>query len=147
MATSDKTCQNCGKTLNRNVYGSRMESFVDFHKRKYCNRECSYHRQASTGNEQAVMAPEAARTLPPLPKDYILPLDYLLRILNDPNQSDERRIRAAIAALPYCHAKKTNKSNGIKGDRAEAARQASAGRFASGMAPKKVVPISSFTKT
>ena len=33
----------------------------------------------------------------------ITPLDYLLDIMRDPNEDVWRRIRAAIAAAPYCH--------------------------------------------
>jgi len=32
-----------------------------------------------------------------------LPLEYFLRIMRDPNESDERRDRMAMAAAPYLH--------------------------------------------
>jgi hypothetical protein len=34
-----------------------------------------------------------------------LPLSYLLRILRDPTEAEERRMYAAVAAAAYCHAK------------------------------------------
>jgi hypothetical protein len=34
-----------------------------------------------------------------------LPLDYMLRIMRDPNASNTRRDEMARAAAPYCHAK------------------------------------------
>jgi hypothetical protein len=33
----------------------------------------------------------------------MLPLDYLLSVINDPAVSPSRRDRLAIAAAPYCH--------------------------------------------
>jgi len=35
----------------------------------------------------------------------ILPLDYLLKVMRDESGDDARRIDAAKAAAPYCHAK------------------------------------------
>jgi hypothetical protein len=35
----------------------------------------------------------------------LLPLDYLLALLNDATQPVEVRMRAAGLALPYCHAR------------------------------------------
>lgn len=35
----------------------------------------------------------------------IAPLDYMLGVLNDPNQPDQVRMEAAKAAAPYCHAR------------------------------------------
>ena len=35
-----------------------------------------------------------------------MPLDYLLRVMRDPLIEDVRRIDAAKAAAPYCHAKR-----------------------------------------
>ena len=35
----------------------------------------------------------------------IMPLDYLLNIMRDKTADDDKRIDAAKAAAPYCHAK------------------------------------------
>ena len=35
-----------------------------------------------------------------------LPLDYLLRVMRDMSMEDSRRIDAAKAAAPYCHARR-----------------------------------------
>lgn len=35
-----------------------------------------------------------------------MPLDYLLRVMRDPLIEDSRRIDAAKAAAPYCHARR-----------------------------------------
>jgi hypothetical protein len=56
--------------------------------------------------------------------------------MRDPNQDDERRIRCAIALLPFCHARKGRETN--KKDRQmEAAREA-ASKFSAGAPPAKV---------
>jgi hypothetical protein len=34
-----------------------------------------------------------------------MPLDYLLRVLRDVTEPQERRMAAAVAAAPYCHAR------------------------------------------
>ena len=33
----------------------------------------------------------------------IMPLDYMISVIRDPNATQERRDRMAIAAAPYCH--------------------------------------------
>lgn len=38
-------------------------------------------------------------------EDGLSPLDYLLSVLRDQNEEGSRRIDAAKAAAPYCHAK------------------------------------------
>jgi hypothetical protein len=39
------------------------------------------------------------------PAAELLPLDFLLSVMNDATQPVEVRMRAAGLALPYCHAK------------------------------------------
>jgi hypothetical protein len=34
-----------------------------------------------------------------------MPLEHLLSVMRDPNESDDRRMGAAIAAAPCCHRK------------------------------------------
>jgi phage terminase small subunit len=50
------------------------------------------------------------------------PLDYMLRIVNDPSATDARRDRLAIAASPYCHGRIAEV--GKKQKQAEAAKTA-----------------------
>ena len=35
--------------------------------------------------------------------DGMLPLDYMLAVIRDPNATQQRRDRMAVAAAPYCH--------------------------------------------
>jgi hypothetical protein len=34
-----------------------------------------------------------------------MPLEHLLAVMRDPNESEDRRMYAAVAAAPYCHRK------------------------------------------
>ena len=38
-------------------------------------------------------------------RDGITPLDYLLRVMRDESAEEARRVDAARAAAPYCHAR------------------------------------------
>jgi hypothetical protein len=59
----------------------------------------------------------------PMPADYESPLEYGLRILNDPNVSPERRDRMCQCLLPYFHVNRNR--SGKKVDQADAAKIAS----------------------
>jgi len=69
--------------------------------------------------------------------ENMTPLDYMLKIMRDPNEDQDRRCRMAIAAAPFCHARKGEGSG--KEDRAKRARTAGTGKFASGKPPLKMV--------
>ena len=34
-----------------------------------------------------------------------LPLEFMLEVMRDPNESDDLRFRMAVAAAPFCHAR------------------------------------------
>lgn len=66
------------------------------------------------------------------------PLEYLKAVMNDPDAAPTSRLRAAIAAAQYTHAKKGE--GGKKEDAQEkAARVAEAGKFAPASGPRLVV--------
>jgi hypothetical protein len=70
--------------------------------------------------------------------EQILPGDYILKVLNDPTETDKaRKDRLAIAALPFFH-KKVSDAMGKKDEKEKRARDAGGGRFGSGQAPKLV---------
>jgi len=82
--------------------------------------------------------------LPELPEDPVLPLDYMLRVLNDPEASPERRDKMAALAAPFLHKRipsvRIDERLGKKEKKAEAAKQAAeSGRFLTGAAPLRVV--------
>lgn len=66
------------------------------------------------------------------------PLEYMLRVMNDPNESEERRARMAQAAAPYVH-KRQGEGMGKKEEAEELAKKALSGKFAPGRPPLKVV--------
>ena len=55
------------------------------------------------------------------------PLAYMLRIMNDPDVSDERRDRMASLAAPYCHSKMSWTTPSKKAAKTEAAKTAGMG--------------------
>ncbi len=65
------------------------------------------------------------------------PLDFLLAVQNDGSAPAALRVRAAIAAAQYVHTKKAD--GGKKDERADRAKVAASGRFATPQAPKLVV--------
>jgi|WetSurMetagenome_2_1015567.scaffolds.fasta_scaffold641865_1 hypothetical protein len=93
------------------------------------------NRKNILSNETAIIAKNC---LPPeLPENHILPLDHMLRVLNDPNAPPDRKDRMAALAAPFCHARMDVKG-GKKAEKDEKARQAGTGRFAAANAPKIV---------
>jgi putative hemolysin len=58
------------------------------------------------------------------------PLEFMLRIMNDPNEPEEFRARMATSAAPFCHVRK-GEGAGKKEEKNERAKTAGAGRFAS----------------
>lgn len=65
------------------------------------------------------------------------PLEYMLAVLNDETAEDARRDRMAQAAAPFVHVRAGEATK--KGDAADKAKRAAAGRFAAGAAPQLVV--------
>jgi len=59
----------------------------------------------------------------------LLPLDYMLAVIRDPNATQLRRDKMAIAAAPYCHARlmPDAPTKGKKDQRAEDAETAGMG--------------------
>ena len=70
--------------------------------------------------------------------ENLTPLEYMLKIMRDPNEDIDRRARMAIAAAPFCHAKATE-GKGKKEAKDERAKRASQGRFSAGTPPLKLV--------
>jgi hypothetical protein len=58
------------------------------------------------------------------PAAEMLPLDYLLSVINDPQVDPGRRDRLAIITLPYCHPKLTQDRLRLREVRQRAARKA-----------------------
>lgn len=68
----------------------------------------------------------------------MMPLDYMLKIMRDPNTDEATRNRMAIAAAPFVHPR-AGEAKGKKEEKADRAKAASSGKFAAGRAPLSVV--------
>lgn len=79
----------------------------------------------------------------PLPVDAdviienLTPLEYALRVMNDPREAKERRDRLCVAAMPFVHVKKGE--GGKREAAAEKAEKLSTGKFAAAPAPLRAV--------
>jgi len=69
--------------------------------------------------------------------ENLTPLEFMLRIMRDPSEDADRRARMAIAAAPFCHARKGEGSG--KTDKAERARVAGSGKFSPSKPPLSLV--------
>ena len=79
--------------------------------------------------------PGAPAMLPAMPGTSDL-LEFLRLVMRDPANDARLRIGAAVALLPYVHAKK---GEGVKDQKQDAAKRAGAGRFAIGKPPVRLV--------
>ncbi len=64
-------------------------------------------RQRGTRNRRTLETIEKAAAQGPLP------LEHMLKVMNDPNADNERRDRMAVAAAPYVHPKLTSEDAGM----------------------------------
>lgn len=69
----------------------------------------------------------------------LTPLEYMLRVMNDPSEDGQRRDKMAIAAAPYVHGKAAEAAPGKKEQKQEAAEKVAAGKFAPRGGPKLAV--------
>lgn len=65
--------------------------------------------------------------------ENLSPLEYMLKVINDPQADLERKDKLAIAAAPFFHDKPGRK--GKKEEREDRAKKAGAGKFSPGRAP------------
>ncbi|NID06644.1 terminase small subunit [Luteibacter jiangsuensis] len=65
----------------------------------------------------------------------LTPLEYMLKVMNNPRAEADRRDRMAVAAAPFVHGKMGEK--GKKDAKREAAASAGGGRFASAPPPPR----------
>lgn len=64
----------------------------------------------------------ATADLPPIAAGLTTPLQHMLAVINDPDAPASRRDKMAVAAAPYCHARKADA--GKKQQQAETAQRA-----------------------
>jgi hypothetical protein len=94
-------------------------------------------RKKGAGKEPKAAVPADIRRAARAAK--LTPLDYMLGVLNDDDAALERRDRMAIAAAPFCHARRDAVGGGKKEDREQAAKDAATGKYAAPPAPPKLV--------
>lgn len=77
----------------------------------------------------------------PVRQEELTPLEYMLKIMNNPNVPPDRRDKMAIAAAQYLHVKADVKEGNKtkKDEKEEAADEASNGKFAPATGPRLVV--------
>jgi len=66
------------------------------------------------------------------------PLVFLQQVMNDAEADTRIRVAAAVALLPFVHAKK---ADGVKDVKQDAAKKASVGRFGPSPSPLRMVPV------
>lgn len=75
----------------------------------------------------------------PVERENLTPLEYMLRVMNDPNAAMDRRDKFAIAAAPYLHQKADEAAKTKKEQKAETAAEVSEnGKFSAAQPPRLV---------
>ena len=70
--------------------------------------------------------------------ENMTPLEYMLKVMNDPQADKDRRDRMAIASAPFCHPRK-GEGMGKKDEKTDRAKAAGEGKYAPSKPPLKVV--------
>jgi hypothetical protein len=68
----------------------------------------------------------------------LTPLDFMLKVMRDPTEDNNRRDKMAALAAPFCHPRK-GEGLGKKEEKESKAKTAGAGRFSASQPPLKVV--------
>lgn len=132
------------KNPSKLVLLSKAEEFAVFYKGILDRAAKGKKPTASETQQMQKLAAELTKTYEAggenenKPIEELLPLDYMLKVMNDPDDDKNRRDRMAIAAAPFCHARK-GEGLGKKEEKENKAKQAGSGRFAASPAPLKVV--------
>ena len=71
--------------------------------------------------------------------ENLTPLEYMLRVMNNPKEDPNMRARMAVSAAPYLHPRKGEAGTGKKDEQADKAKEAGQGRFAQSKVPLSLV--------
>lgn len=86
---------------------------------------------AKSTDRKKTKKPVSAPVQAPEDGDELTPVDYLIKVINDENADKDLRMKAAIAAAPFVHARAADDRPGKKQQAASRAKDASnSGRFA-----------------
>jgi phage terminase small subunit len=125
------------------IFLAKAEEFAQFYKGVLDRTAAGKKPSADERQKMAQLAAELSKTYTSGGEDKKLddymPLDFMLRVMNDPALDMEMRVRAASLVAPYIHAKVGEGKGGKKEEKSEKAKQAGAGRFAPGRPPLALV--------
>lgn len=123
---------------------SKAREFAQFYDGLLKRAQAGQQPTAADKKNMNLLAAELARlqaerrAANPEKPGNLLPLEFMLKIMNDPGEDPELRARMAQAAAPFCHAR-AGEGKGKKEEKADRAKSAGAGRFAAGAPPLRVV--------
>jgi hypothetical protein len=124
---------------------SKAEEFAIFYKGILARAAQGKKPTAAESQKMQQLAAELTKTYESggenegKPIEELLPLEFMLKLMNDASNDLEMRARMAQAAAPYCHARKGDGVGGKKEEQAGKAKQAGAGKFAPGRPPIALV--------
>ena len=116
---------------------AKAKFYQDFLVRVSHNEKLTVSEQKMMDKLGAELAEDLGEKEPGPPKaegEKLEPLEYMLKVMNDPTENPDMRARMAVAAAPYRHARK-GEGVGKKQEREDRAKAAGAGRFAPSAAP------------
>ena len=122
---------------------SKAEQFAEFYKGILDRAAKGKKPTAAESKQMQQLAAELTKTYEAggenegKPIEELLPLDYMLKVMNDPKEDKNRRDRMAQACAPYIHPRAGE--SGKKEEKESKAKTAGAGKFAPSQAPLKVV--------
>lgn len=98
-------------------------------------------KTASKVSAAAKAAVVSADDVVAVPAGQVSPLEYLLGVVNDLDAEAADRMRAAVAAAPYVHARASDiiAAKGKKEQQQEAAEQVAGGKFAPRRGPRLAI--------
>lgn len=123
---------------------SKAEEFAQFYKGMLDRAHSGKKPTESEKQQMMKLAAELTKTYESggenegKPVEELLPLEFMLKLMNDPGEDKEMRARMAQAAAPYCHAR-IAEGKGKKDEKTDRAKKAGAGKFAAGAPPLKLV--------
>ena len=126
------------------VFLSKAEEFAQFYGGMLSRASSGKKPTESEKQQMMKLAAELTKTYESggenegKPIEELLPLDYMLKIMNDPSEDKDMRARMAQAAAPYCHARK-GEGQGKKDEKDDRAKKAASGKYAPAPAPLKLV--------
>ena len=126
------------------VFLSKAEEFAQFYGGMLSRASSGKKPTESEKQQMMKLAAELTKTYESggenegKPVEELLPLDFMLKIMNDPGEDKEMRARMAQAAAPYCHPR-IAEGKGKKDEKDDRAKKAASGKYAPAPAPLKLV--------